>query len=96
MPRSIKLQNSKQAYRSKTPQFAICVGHSEYLASLELHKIFRVLPDAEVFQDCDLRITDESGEKYLYPANYFLPIDLPRNVVRAMNTAATRRHQAAA
>ena len=68
-----------------TPRFVICVDNSEYPASLELHKVYRVLPDAEAARDGDLRIIDESGEDYLYPATYFVVIDLPRPIVRAMN-----------
>lgn len=60
------------------PRFAICVDNSQYPASLELHKTYRVLPDAEAERDGDLRIVDESGEDYLYPAGYFVLIDLPQ------------------
>lgn len=84
---------TRKAFASK---YAICVDNTEYPVSLELHKVYRVLADAEAFQDGDLRIVDESGEDYLYPANYFLPVDLPRNVVRAINKAAARRTQPAA
>jgi hypothetical protein len=79
-----------------TSKYAICVDNTEYPVALELHKVYRVLPDKEAFQDGDLRIVDESGEDYLYPASYFLPVDLPRNVVRIMNKASTRRTQPAA
>ena len=68
-----------------TPRFAICVDNSEYPASLELHKIYRVLPDKDAQADGDIRIIDESGEDYLFPADYFIPIDLPQTIVRALN-----------
>jgi len=83
---------TRKAFPSK---YAICVDNAEYPVSLELHKVYRVLHDAEALQDGDLRIVDESGEDYLYPANYFLPVDLPRNVVRAMNKTSIRRAQPA-
>jgi len=54
-----------------TPQSAICVNNSEYSASLELHKIYRVLRDEDAEQDRDVRVIDESGEDYLYPADSF-------------------------
>ena len=57
--------------------FAICIDNSEYPVSLELHKIYRVLPDDDAVVDGDLRIIDESGEDYLYPAEYFVLPDLP-------------------
>lgn len=59
------------------PRFAICVDNSEYPVSLELHKIYRVLPDDEAERDGDVRVIDESGEDYLFPAKYFAPIELP-------------------
>jgi hypothetical protein len=79
-----------------TSKYAICVDNTEYPVALELHKVYWVLQDKEALQDGDLRIIDESGEDYLYPSSYFLPVDLPRNVVRAMNKASTRRTQPAA
>ncbi len=78
-----------------TSKYVICVDNAEYPVALELHKVYRVVPDKEALQDGDLRIIDESGEDYLYPASYFLPVDLPRNVVRAMNKAFARRAQPA-
>jgi hypothetical protein len=69
-------------------QFAICVNNSEYPVSLELHKIYRVLPDEDAEQDGDLRVIDESGEDYLYPANFFMILELPRDVQRALLQAS--------
>jgi hypothetical protein len=74
--------------KNAIPRFAVCVNNSEYPASLELHKIYRVLPDEEAAQDGDLRIIDESGEDYLYPAEYFILIALPREVERALLQAS--------
>jgi hypothetical protein len=63
-----------------TIRFAVCVDNSEYPASLELHKIYRVLPDEDAAADGDLRVVDESGEDYLYPADYFVIVELPQEV----------------
>jgi len=68
---------------NSAPRFAICVNNAEYPASLELHKIYRVLPDDDAASDGNLRIIDESGEDYLYPADYFLLVDLPSDTERA-------------
>jgi hypothetical protein len=70
--------------------FAICIDNSEYPASLELHKIYRVLPDEEALSDGDLRIIDESGEDYLFPADYFVAVDLPLPVARTLNRSFAR------
>jgi hypothetical protein len=73
--------------KNSTPQFAICVNNTEYPASLELHKVYRVLPDEGAEQDGDLRVIDESGEDYLYPSDYFILVELPRDVQRALMQA---------
>jgi hypothetical protein len=71
-------------------RFAICVDNSDYPASLELHKIYRVIPDEDAKKDGDLRVIDESGEDYLYPSDYFLLIDIPRGIAQALNRSLTR------
>ena len=76
--------------KTLTPLFAICVDSSEYPASLELHKIYRVLPDEEAAKDGDLRVIDESGEDYLYPAEYFVVIEVPRRTARTLNKSFAR------
>jgi hypothetical protein len=69
-------------------RFAVCVNNKDYPASLELHKIYRVLPDEDAAADGDLRIVDESGEDYLYPAERFVPIVLPEAVQKSLLKAA--------
>ncbi len=59
------------------PRFAVCIDNSQYPASLELHKVYRVVPDDEAAKDGDLRVIDESGEGYLFPAEWFVPVSLP-------------------
>ena len=61
-------------------QFVICIDNSDYLASLELHKVYAVLPDERAAEDDYLRVVDESGEDYLYAAKRFVPVELPRQV----------------
>ena len=63
----------KRSNRS-TKQFAVCVNNSEYPVSLELPKIYRVLPDEDAEKDGDLRVIDESGEDYSYPADWFMKL----------------------
>jgi hypothetical protein len=67
--------------------FVVCVDNGEYPASLELHKIYRTIVDEDAATDGDLRVVDESGEDYLYPASYFLPIRLPRKTEKALATS---------
>ena len=74
-------------------RFAICIDNAEYPAALETHKIYRVLMDKEAEREGDLRVVDESGEDYLYPAEYFVLVDLPRGTVRALSKSFTRGFQ---
>ena len=70
-------------------QFAVCIDNSGYEASLELRKIYTVLPDVDAERDGDLRIIDESGEDYLFSADRFIAIDVPESLERAMLKTAT-------
>ncbi len=58
-------------------EFVVCLKNEGHAASLERHKIYRVLADPEAEKDGDLRIIDESGEDYLYPRDWFVPITVP-------------------
>jgi hypothetical protein len=70
--------------KSRTSHFAVCVDNRGYPASLELHKIYRVLPDADAAAEGDIRVIDESGEDYLYSANRFVEIEPPQTVRRSL------------
>ena len=72
-------------------RFAICVDNSEYPVALDLHKLYRVVPDEGAKKDGDLRISDESGEDYLCPADYFLLVDIPRGAAKSLNKSFARR-----
>jgi hypothetical protein len=74
--------------KEKEIRFAVCVNNADYPASLELHKIYRVLPDADAEADGDMRVVDESGEDYLYPADYFVLVELPKAVEKSLLRAA--------
>lgn len=58
-------------------QFAVCVCNDGDPAALELHKIYRMIPDPQAEEYGLVRIVDESGEGYLDPAGYFSAVDLP-------------------
>jgi hypothetical protein len=67
-----------QRVKHDVPRFAVCINNAEYPASLQLHKIYRVIPDEDAAQDGDIRVIDESGEDYLYPADWFVTVKLPQ------------------
>jgi hypothetical protein len=70
--------------KENSPEFAVCINNSEYPASLELHKIYRVIDDKEAENEGDIRIVDESGEDYIYPSSYFVPIHVPQTVEKSL------------
>lgn len=73
--------------RKKAEQrFVVCV-RNEDCEDLEIRKIYQVLPDADAAEDDYIRVVDESGEDYLYPASYFLTIELPKDVEKALLAA---------
>ena len=59
-------------------QFVACIKNVDYPASLELHKIYCVIPDEDAATEGDIRVVDESGEDYLYPSSYFISIQIPQ------------------
>jgi hypothetical protein len=71
-----------------SPEFVVCINNDDYPASLELHKIYRVVPDEDAAAYGDIRVIDESGEDYLYPASYFAPIKVPAAVEESLLRAS--------
>lgn len=74
------MKDSKQ----KVSGFVVCINNSDYPASLELHKIYPVIVDKVAAEEGDIRIIDESGEDYLYPSSYFVPIRVPQPVEKSL------------
>ena len=66
----------------------ICLDNSGYEVSLEKRKIYVGIPDARAERLGHIRIVDESGESYLYPADRFIAAELPLAARRAVLTAA--------
>ena len=64
--------------------FVVCVNNRGYPASLEVRKIYRRLTDAKAGRTGLVRVVDESGEDYLYPSAFFMPIRLSAAIVRAL------------
>ena len=69
-------------------RFAVCLRNKGYEVSLERRKIYQVLRDPTAARHGQVRIIDESGEDYLYPAGYFVAVELPREAERALARAA--------
>lgn len=67
--------------------YVLCINNRNYAASLEVGKVYRVVPDAEASRHSQVRVIDESGEDYLYPRERFVPIVVPSVAKRALQTA---------
>ncbi len=65
------------ARKRPASQFLLCIKNDDYPASLDVRKVYQVIPDAAAAARHFVRIIDESGEDYLFPADYFVPINLP-------------------
>ena len=74
--------------RTAATRFVVCLRNSGYEASLERHKIYWVLPDADAARHRQIRVIDESGEDYLYLQEFFAPIELPQSIRKAVLAAA--------
>jgi hypothetical protein len=71
--------------------FAVCIKNKSYAASLELRKLYQVVADETAAKLHQIRVIDESGEDYLYPQEYFVPVSLPDSAEKAVLRAASVR-----
>ncbi len=68
----------------RSAQFGVCIDNRGYPASLEVGKLYRVIPDEQSSKLGYLRVIDESGEDYGYSAERFILMPVPPRVVRAL------------
>lgn len=66
------------------PQFAVCLDNEGYPASLEVGKLYRIIPDDAAAEHGYMRVVDESGEDYAFAASRFHLVQLPAEVERAL------------
>ncbi len=64
------------------PRFAVCVRNDGYPLDLSLRRVYRVLPDPWGARSGWIRVIDDTGEDYLYPAVYFRPLELRDKIAR--------------
>ena len=69
-------------------QFSLCLNNEGYTASLEVGKVYRLIPDDEAAVHGYIRVIDESGEDYAYTISRFHPIQLPTTVEKALLSAS--------
>ncbi|MBI1830233.1 MAG: hypothetical protein HYR84_02140 [Planctomycetes bacterium] len=76
------------AKRKNPDRYLLCVKNDKYPASLEVRKVYRVVPDDVAAARKFVRIVDESGEDYLYPESYFVAIELSKAAASAFSKAS--------
>lgn len=75
--------------RKPRVRFAVCIRNKGYEASLEVGKLYRVIPDRKAGSHGYIRIVDESGEDYGYSADRFFAIDVPKPLEKALLKTAS-------
>lgn len=71
-------------------RYVVCI-HTEGAEDLELRKLYQVRQDEKAERRGHLRVVDESGEDYLYPKEFFAPVEVPVDTERALANAGTPR-----
>ncbi len=76
------------AKKQVSRRYGVCIKNAGNEASLERNKIYVVLPDRKAAADSLVRVIDEDGEGYLYPADWFAAVEVPRIVRLSLRKAS--------
>jgi hypothetical protein len=70
--------------KDENAQFVVCLKNEGFLASLEIGKLYQIVPDEAAKKLGGLRVIDEDGEDYLYDAEMFCPLQVPPIVAQTL------------
>ncbi len=70
-------------------RFVICINNGGYVDDLKVRTVYQMLPDESAAKSDYVRIVDETGEDYLYPAAYFVSVEVPREVEEVLLITAS-------
>ncbi len=73
-----------------TGSYVLCIDDGGYPESLEVRKVYAVLSDDRAAANSYIRVVDETGEDYLYPAKYFVPIQVPPEAAKILPAGMKR------
>ena len=82
------------AHNQTINSYVLCINDGGYPESLEVRKVYAVLPDERAATNNYIRVIDETGEDYLYPMKYFVPVELPPETIAALPAATTTSRRA--
>ena len=85
---------NRKGGRAGPTRFVLCIDNGEYPASLQHRKLYEVRPDRDAEAHGQLRIIDDSGEDYLYPREYFQPLELTPFLNRLVRGLGKEAHKA--
>ncbi len=74
--------------RKRSRRYAVCITNKGNEASLERNKLYVLLPDRQARADGLVRVIDEDGEDYLYPAAWFVAVEVPKAVQASLLKAS--------
>lgn len=74
--------------KTKSSLFALCLDNDGYKASLEVGKLYRIVPDKEAEAHGLIRVVDESGEDYAFASTRFHPMELPPQIKKTLLQAS--------
>jgi hypothetical protein len=63
--------------RDAASHFVICIKNVGYEDDLKPRTVYQLLPDEAAETSQFVRVVDETGEDYLYPSAYFVPLEVP-------------------
>ncbi len=72
----------------KETQFVVCLKNEGFAASLEIGKLYQIVPDQDAEKLGGLRVIDEDGEDYFYDADMFCPLQVPPIVAQTLISAS--------
>ena len=81
---AISTSHRPHGHAARSRRLVLCVRNDGYPASLEPRKFYLALRDRDAESRAQLRVIDESGEDYLFPASLFACVDLPASIRRRL------------
>lgn len=74
---AVSRSSASSTTRRTSPPYLLCVD-SGANDDLKVRRLYRVIPDRAAARSDYVRVVDDSGEDYLYPASCFIPLELPQ------------------
>jgi hypothetical protein len=82
-----KATGANATSRRTSPVYLLCID-SGANDDLQVRRLYRVIPDPAAARSDYVRVVDDSGEDYLYPASCFIPLELPQPAQVALRRLA--------